>query len=119
VSHTEPDRAARNRIVGEVVARLAAADYEGIAAMAPKSRVTPSQMRAAVEQYGRTLLPLPLGADALIDYVAVRSSSPYTWSVVCPLFTAEEGRSDLSLELRLTQSPGANYTVEVDDLHVL
>jgi hypothetical protein len=87
--------------------------------MAPRSRVSPAQMRAAVEQYGRSLVPMPSGAGALIDYVAVRSSNPCTWSVVCPLFTAEEGRSDLSLELHLTQSSGASYTIEIDDLHVL
>ncbi len=119
MSPSEPDLAVRNRIVSEIVACLAAADYEGLAAMAPRSRVTPSQLRAAVEQYGRTLVSLPPGAVEFIDYLAVRSSDPRAWSAVCPLFTVEEGRSDLSLELHLTQSHDASYAIEIDDLHVL
>jgi len=34
------------------------------------------------------------------------------------LWTAEEGRSDLSLELTITES-GNGYLIEVDDIHVL
>ena len=34
------------------------------------------------------------------------------------LWTAEEGRSDLTLELTLTDSRGEIYQIEIDDIHV-
>ena len=117
--HSNNDLLARNRIVGEIVACLAMADYEAVVALAPKSRVMPAQIKAAVEQYGRKLVPLPPEAYELIDYVAVRQSEALSWSVVVPLFTQEEGRSDLSLELQLTKLATAGYEVSVDGLHVL
>jgi hypothetical protein len=43
---------------------------------------------------------------------------PPTWSVRCDLWTVEEGRSDLSLELTVVAAP-LGPTIEVDNLHVL
>jgi hypothetical protein len=116
---SEADLATRNRIVGEIVSHLALAEYEHVKAMAPRSRITPEQMRNAVTQYGRCLVPLPVSAYETIDYVAVLGSAPPAWSVVVPLFTQEEGRSDLSLELQLVRAATGIYEVEIDDLHVL
>ena len=113
------DLASRNAAVAHVVSLLATAQYESIYALAPTSRVSPAHMRAAVEKYGRTLVTLPLGAQALIDYVPIQNANPPAWSVVVPLFTAEEGRSDLSLELQITRLSDGGYKVEVDDIHVL
>jgi hypothetical protein len=39
--------------------------------------------------------------------------------VAAPLWTAEEGRSDLTLELRLIEFAPEAYEVEIEDLHVL
>ncbi len=54
-----------------------------------------------------------------VDVVPVSGSDPQRWSVVIPLWTREEGRSDLSLEIIVEDSPAQRYPVEVDDLHVL
>ena len=62
---------------------------------------------------------LPSVALAAIDVVAISASNPHRWSVVVPLWTVEEGRSDLSLELTLEDSGKESYEVEIDDLHVL
>jgi hypothetical protein len=35
------------------------------------------------------------------------------------LWTVEEGRSDLTLELRLTETGGEPYDIEIHDPHVL
>jgi hypothetical protein len=45
--------------------------------------------------------------------------NPKCWSVNLPLWTKEEGRSDLTLQMHFTESDGALYAVEIDDLHVL
>ena len=117
--HSNSDLLARNRIVGEIVVCLAMAEYEAVVALAPGSPVSPAQIKAAIEEYGRKLVPLPPEAYELIDYVAIRQSEPLSWSVVVPLFTQEEGRSDLSLELQLMKLATAGYEVSVNGLHVL
>jgi hypothetical protein len=109
----------RNQAVARVVELLAAGEYARIAELAPSSRVTPHQLEEAVVAYGRQLMPLPAHAYELIDYVAVAGSEPAAWSVVIPLFTLEEGRSDLSLELELVSQGIGRYEVSVDNVHVL
>lgn len=110
---------ARNSVIGQLVAQLAAGHYEELIRCAPQSRISAQEMEAAVKEYGRRLLPLPLSAYKLIDYVAVHNATPAKWSVVVPLFTEEEGRSDLSLELSMVEVTHDKYEVQVDDIHVL
>ena len=113
------DLPARNAVIGQLVALLATGDYENLVRLAPRSRVSAQQIEAAVKQYGRRLCPLPAPAYELIDYIAVRNTIPPEWSVVVPLFTEEEGRSDLSLELSMVEVNPYKYEVQVDDIHVL
>ena len=115
----EDDLTARNRLVASLVALMSAGNFDDVLRRAPESRVTAEKLRKAVDEYGRTLVPLPAESYELIDYVAVLGSSPLQWSVVVPLFTREEGRSDLSLELSIFQHENGGYNVEVDDIHVL
>lgn len=112
-------QAARNAVVGQLVALLAAGEFEKLDRLAPRSRVSAQQIEAALKQYGRRLLPLPGAAYELIDYITVRNATPPEWSVVVPLFTEEEGRSDLSLELSMVEVNPHKYEVQVDDIHVL
>jgi len=42
-----------------------------------------------------------------------------TFHVDAPLWTKEEGRSDLTLSLQLTETPQHIYEIEVLDLRVL
>lgn len=111
--------AARNAVIGQLVVRLAAGEYEEVVRLAPRSRISAQEMEAAVRQYGQHLVSLPAQAYELIDYVAVRNTTPSEWSVVVPLFTEEEGRSDLSLELSMVEVKPCNFEVQVDDIHVL
>lgn len=112
------DLAARNAVITHLVALLSTGSYEQVAAMAPTSRVNAAQMRGAIEQYGRSLIPLPAHGCALIDYVPINGNST-GWSVVVPLFTREEGRSDLSLTLSMVRIGTGAYAVQVDDIRVL
>ena len=110
---------ARYAVLARIVSLLAASAYEQVVAAAPKSCITAEQMRSAVEQYGRSLIPLPPHASTLIDYVAIQDVTSEAWSVVVPLFTREEGRSDLSLIARMTRVANNRYEVAVHDIHVL
>jgi hypothetical protein len=53
-----------------------------------------------------------------LDIVRIAGSVPPAWSVRANLWTKEEGRSDLTLELTIRQVENS-YEVELDDLHVL
>ena len=83
------------------------------------SRLTLAQIRDAVAAYRYRLVLPHLPLEELLDVVEVRGSFPQEWSVNVPLWTKEEGRSDLVLQLTLVDSAGELYSVELDDLHVL
>lgn len=115
----DDDLTIRNKLVKQVVDLLARGQYAQLEQMSHGSRLSPAEMQEAVEQYGRTLLPFPEDAMAQIDYIAYDGTRLRGWSVVVPLFTQEEGLSDLSLELSLIEAGPGKYDVEIDDLHVL
>jgi len=73
----------------------------------------------AVEEYGNKIISLPKEGYEKIDVIEVTDSNPMEWSVYVPIFTTEEGMSDLTLELSLKDSTSTLYNIEVDNLHVL
>jgi hypothetical protein len=77
------------------------------------------ELERAVADYGSvTVIPLPLEAADEIEVIPTNSLLP-TWAVVVDLYTEEEGRSDLSLEMTLSESSTPLYKVELDDLRVM
>ena len=106
-------------IIRRISTLLAERRYEDLAQLCAGSRISAEDMREAVASYGRTLVQLPEDAASLVDSMRVTGASNPTWSVVVPLFTREEGRSDLSLELTVTESKPGLVAVQLDDLHVL
>ena len=105
--------------VGALTDHLARGDYEGLCRLARTSRIREAELERVVREYGRHLVPLPLAAFQEVDVVSVADSYPQRWSVVVPLWSKEEGRSDLSLELTVEDSQEPEYRVDIDDLHVL
>jgi hypothetical protein len=103
--------------VRRLIEDLAARRYAEIAADGRAGRLTAAELRTAVEQYGRTLVPLPADGEMLVD-VYEQTSQPDVLTLDVPLWTREEGRSDLTLSVTAIRQ-GETYTVEVDDLHVL
>jgi len=107
------------KTVEEVLRFIVAQDYESLLQLAPDSRVTAAEVEKAITEYRcRPVMPAaPI--EELLDVVEVKGSRPKSWSVNLPLWTKEEGRSGLTLEMRFTESEAAIYSVEIDDLHVL
>lgn len=108
------------KLMGQVrrlIEDLAAGRYAAIAADGRAGRLTEAELRTAVEQYGRTLVPLPADGEMLVD-IYEQTSQPGVVTLDVPLWTREEGRSDLTLSVTVIKQ-GETYTVEVDDLHVL
>jgi hypothetical protein len=106
------------RAVKSIVDLLVARKYEQLEQPASGTRLSAGDMAEAVRQYGRVLVSPPEEAYESLDVIQVRNALPPRWSVRVNLWTAEEGRSDLSLELTVTES-GGGYAVEIDDIHVL
>ncbi|MFE8598548.1 DUF7668 domain-containing protein [Archangium violaceum] len=108
------------KLMGQVrrlVEDLAAGRYAEIAADGRAGRLTEAELRTAVEEYGRTLVPFPTDGEMIVD-IHEQTSHPEAVALDVSLWTKEEGRSDLTLSLTAIKQ-GETYTVEVDDLHVL
>ncbi len=101
-----------------IVEQLARGDYESPVEQSVKSRLTKDDLRTVIREYGRKLVPPPRDAYKNLDAVQVKGAAVPTWSVRAPLWTEEEGRSDLTLVLTIGVGAGAP-SVELDDLHVL
>jgi hypothetical protein len=108
----------RSALAG-VVERLAALDYQGL----KRDRIDPfpdSDLSVWIRNYGdsgATIVPLPDGAWAEADAGPV-DACPGQWWVVVPLWTREEGMSDLSLEATITESADGVMVV-IDNIGVL
>ena len=98
---------------------LAQRDYERFCGYAHSSRLTPGDVSRVIREYRRSVIPLPDAAYRKVDVVPVSGSKPQQWNVIVPLWTKEEGRSDLSLDITLQDSAGKTYAVDINDLHVL
>jgi hypothetical protein len=102
------------RLVGMLVAR----HYDGVEDASRGRRLTAEQLRQAVEEYGRELRMPPKVVFDKLDVNEIEGASPRAWWVVVDLWTVEEGRSDLTLEIRLRDTGGELYDIEIDNLHV-
>jgi hypothetical protein len=102
----------------EVLTRLAQGNYESVVRRCAKSRLSSKDLGAVIREYGRKLVTPPSDAYEHLDAVQVRGVLPPTWSVRVPVWTEEEGMSDLTLELTITLDVG-EPRVELDDLRVL
>lgn len=98
---------------------LAEKQYDELVKLSDGVRLTPVELEKAVKDYGREIIPMPQEGFGQIDFIEVEGANPKKWSVNVPIYTKEEGMSDLTLELTLIESGQSHFRVEVDDLHVL
>jgi hypothetical protein len=103
--------------VERVVELLVRGEYVDLERITGGRRLSASQLEEAVRQYGRTLR-LPPDGQLKLDVIQVTGRMPPTWSTRCDLWTHEEGRSDLTLELTVVDE-AAGPSIEIDNLHVL
>ena len=112
------DRDRLERTLTRVVGMLVSGDYAGLEAITGGNRLPANEIEEAIHQYGRTVELPPNGRIEDADVVAVEGSDPQRWSVWLRLWTAEEGRSDLTLETTVVDSDRPEYLVEIDNLEV-
>jgi hypothetical protein len=112
---------ARDQTVSLVVNLLVAGRYDELSRLGGGESLGAQELASAVAEYGRTLVPPPASRQPP-DFIRITGTPTEAWSVVAPLYTQEEGLSDLSLELTLTRDPQAlpyGYRIALDNLHVL
>ena len=78
--------------------------------------LTADEIAESIRDYGCSVASPP--SDLQLDVVKVEITAD-TWSVNVPIFTSEEGRSDLTLEVTMTKTGEPLCNVEIDGLHVL
>lgn len=106
-------------VISRIIELLVAKRYDDVVALTVGRRLDSASIRLAISEYGRTLVMPPKDAFDNLDIVQIKDAIHPQWSVRVPLWTQEEGRSDLSVELTIVRSSKGQYGVELDDIHVL
>jgi hypothetical protein len=89
---------------------------EEIIRRATRSRVSARELAASLSSYGRTLATPP-GSDLGIQAVEIAGASPQSWSIWAPVWTVEEGQSDLWVQVTATLGE-VEVELELHDLRV-
>jgi hypothetical protein len=105
-------------IVKSLVRLLVEKNYDEVVRSCSTSRLSALDLRNAIRDYGRTLTMPPDRVFETLEVLVVESDEYPTWYVPVDLWTEEEGRSDLTLELWIIKAED-QWLVELDDLHVL
>ena len=105
-------------IVKQILSWLAVGDFAKLVELTKGIRMSGDEIKMAIQDYGKTLCVPPEDAFGLMDVVEIRNASIPQFSARMPLWTKEEGRSDLTLELTI-KMPNKKAEVELDDIHVL
>ncbi|WP_419663838.1 hypothetical protein Dvar_40610 [Desulfosarcina variabilis str. Montpellier] len=91
-------------------------NYQQIEQITEGIRLNAKEIESAIKDYGKTLVPYP--KDVAFDVIKIDANNSEEWSIVAPIYTLEEGLSDLSIELTLIQSGPESFKIELDDIHV-
>lgn len=106
------------RTIRHVVALLVAGMYARLERES-LGRLSAKMLEEAVSDHGRTLVMPPEAEFGKIDIIEISGASPARHSVRFDLWTDEEGRSDLTIELTLVDGQRELMDFELDNLHVL
>ena len=100
---------------------LVRGEFQALECLDQSDRVSAAKAQAAVLDYGRELAPPDNVWWDSVSITQVNDQPTRTFHVAAPLWTTEEGRSDLTLEMRLVElrPPTGVYELHIEDLHVL
>lgn len=106
-------------MVRQIVTKLVMGEYRDLEKLSRGVRLKADEIEAGVVQYGKVLTMPPISQFKELDVIPVRDSKVRKFDVRVPLWTLEEGKSDLTLELTLIEDAEKNYRVEIDGIHAL
>jgi hypothetical protein len=90
--------------------------YKELEEFTDSKRLSAYEIRYSIEEYGFQLIQYP--NEIKLDVIEVTGSNPKEWSVVAPIYTDEEGMSDLSIELSVIDNGKKLYRTELDNIRV-
>lgn len=102
--------------IGRLVADLVAGNYGQVVHDGRSGRLSEGEIRRAISDYGKTLTLTPSEAWRHLEVIE-RVGNPRLLAVDIPLWTLEEGRSDLILSVTIATSSDP-ATIEIDDIRV-
>lgn len=105
-----------DRTVRLIYSLLLDKSYFELVSLTNVTRLSAYEIEKCINEYGCKLVAYP--EDIKLDVIEVTGSNPKEWSVIAPVYTSEEGLSDLILELSLTENGGAILKVELDNIRV-
>ena len=120
IEHHELSKASHDlaALVAKLLCFLADADYAAVLGMCSNSRFSLDDLENSIKQHGQTIVDPPSDLARYLDLVVIEGHSIPAWSVRSPIWTLEEGLSDLTLELTVTEE-ASGLAVELDDIEVL
>ena len=95
---------------------LAARRYDEMESICAGIRLSADEIAEAISDYGCEVANTP--SELQLDVLRI-TTIHNGWAVDIPVFTLEEGRSDLTLQVTMTESGGPVCNVELDNFHVL
>ncbi|MBN2569090.1 MAG: hypothetical protein JXB42_06635 [Deltaproteobacteria bacterium] len=104
-------------IVQNIVQLLVNEEFQKIETLTAGIRLSANEIRTAIYEYGCTLILPPPSEYKTLDIIRIKDETASSWSVRMNLWTQEEGKSDLSIELTIKEEDGVSV-VEFDDIHV-
>tara|TARA_R110001592_G_scaffold254129_2_gene517451 strand:+ start:18985 stop:19308 length:324 start_codon:yes stop_codon:yes gene_type:complete len=96
---------------------LCSSEYSKVYWLTSGNRLSVEEMGRAISEYGDELIPYP--EEIQLDVIEILNTSPKAWSVTAPVYTQNEGLSDLSIELTATENSKGSYVLSLDDIRVL
>ncbi|MCS2406597.1 hypothetical protein NXY31_20575 [Bacteroides salyersiae] len=100
-------------LIQEFVYCLARKDYQAANNLILDNSVPISDLRRVIEEYGTTIMPIP---EAAFEQALCYQISDGQVDIYIPLWSEEEGQSDLTLSLSCFQN---GHKIQINDLEVL
>ena len=73
------------------------------------------QISQTLSSYGHKLSPYP--EHIVLDVVEIMEARPKEYNVLAPIYTEDEGLSELCLELQLIENQEGKLRAEIDGIH--
>jgi hypothetical protein len=110
------DKENLKELVTLILKLLVEKNYNELERRSKGVRLSADDIELIIKEYNCQLIMPPSEAYELMEVVEVKGGK--RWFVVMPLWSQEEGRSDLTIELTVMKH-GDSFVFEIDNLHVL